>query len=79
MQEAVAPESDANSGRGPESHEQESLAHDHTDDGSSVGAQGHANPDLPGPLFDHIGEQTVEPDEGDEQSEPAKNAHDSGS
>jgi hypothetical protein len=59
MKEPVAPESDANSGRSPESHEQQGLAHDHTDDGGAVGAQSHAYADLPGPLFDHVGEQTV--------------------
>jgi hypothetical protein len=48
-------------------------------DGGAVGAQGHANIDLPGPLFDHVGEQTVEPNEGDKQRLSAKNAHDSSS
>ena len=71
MQEAVAPDSDADSDRDPESHDQQRLPHYHPDDGSAVGAKGHANADLPGPLFDNIGEQTVETDDGDE-SEPAK-------
>src|SRR5579863_3434672 len=79
MQHAVAPESDADTGRGSESHEQQGLAHDHADDGSAIGAQGHANADLPGSLSDHVGEQAVKTDEGDEKREPAENAYDSGS
>ena len=76
MQQMVAPESDANSGSGPQCHEEQGLAHDHTDDSDAIGAKGHANANLPGPLFDQVAEQPVETGEGDEQREAAKNAHD---
>jgi hypothetical protein len=51
------------------------AAHDHTDNGAAVGAEGHADTDLRGAAGDGVGDDAVEAEACEQKSQDAEQSH----